>query len=139
MGKQPKVGIAIFILLASLMLLREMSRRDTLSKTLNECSIYTVGNIYHVYTLRGMSHAKYTFSIAAATISDDESVNNFDTGEPWLVDMKKLAKRRLFLQINCTNHNVHRILWHISVPDTLNDVPKNGWREKPDWAENFIR
>ncbi|RYC70067.1 hypothetical protein [Spirosoma sordidisoli] len=138
MKKDSKLGVVIFVFIVSVMLIRDVYRHNELSKTLKECSVYTVGNIYKVYTLRGMPHAKYTYNIGSYTIKYDERVNNFDTGETWSVDAKKLAKRRLFLQVSCSDINTHRILWNTTIPDTLHQIPTEGWQQKPSWVKEWL-
>lgn len=93
------------------------------SKKLSDCSVYTVGNIDRVFTIRGQTRIDYYYSVHEKMAKVTEGVNNFDTNESWNVDVKKLSKRRLLLQVSCNDINVNRILWDVPVPDTLRNVP----------------
>ena len=101
------------------------------SKKLSHCSVYTIGNIDRVFTIRGQTRIDYYYNVGEKTAKTTEGVNNFDTNESWSVDVEKLSKRRLLLQVSCHDINVNRILWDIPVPDTLRYVPANGWKEIP--------
>lgn len=131
MAKAQKIKGLIFVVVVGGSLLALYFQSRTVSKQLFKCSVYTVAHITHTYQLQGMSHIEYSFSVENKIFQGDEAVNNFDTGESWSVDFKKLSERRLLLKVYCNDPKVHRILWDIPVPDTLQYVPVNGWKEIP--------
>lgn len=100
------------------------------------CSVYTIGIISRVHTLRGHTYATYNYRINEKTVQADRNVTNFDTDEPWSVDMNKLSKRRLLVRVYCNDINVHRIVWDVAIPDTLRHVPIQGWKEIPFRTSN---
>jgi len=110
-------------------------KKRAINKQLNQCSAYTVATIDKVYTSRMMPHAVYNFSISGREFEMDTAVNSFDTGETWSVDMDQLKRRRLFIQVYCDSPAVHQILWDISVPDSLEQPPIDGWKVVPTWAK----
>ena len=112
-----------------------MQYRDN-NKKLSKCSVYTIGTITRVYTLRGQTRAAYYYKINGKNVEKTKGVNNFDTNESWSVDMDKLRTRRLMLQVYCNDINVHRVLWDVAVPDTLRYIPTNGWKQIPFKAKS---
>lgn len=101
------------------------------------CSLYTIGKISRVYSVRGQVRINYSYQLNAKTVQiTSEGVNNFDTNESWTVDMSELSKRRLLVRVYCNDINVNRIVWDAAVPDTLRHVPVQGWKEMPFMTSN---
>ena len=128
----PKTSNIILCISFSLLAIVFFVQSWSVRKKLSACSVYTVGKITRVYSVRGQVRATYFYRVNAKTVqATDDGVSNFDTGESWTVDMNKLSKRRLLLQVYCDDISVHRILWKVSIPDTLQFVPTQGWKELP--------
>lgn len=127
----PKTSNIIgFGLLSVLLIVCFIQDRNERQK-LYACSTYTIGEIARVHTLRGQTYVAYHYKINAKTVEADDNVTNFDTNEPWTVDMNKLSKRRLLIRVYCNDINVHRIVWDVAVPDTLRNIPAQGWNYIP--------
>ena len=121
------IGFGIISVLLILSFVKDRNERYKLYA----CSIYTIGKISRVHTLRGHTYATFHYRINEKTIEADDNITTFDTGESWNVDMNKLSKRRLLLRVYCNDINVHRIIWDVTVPDTLRDIPVQGWNYIP--------
>ena len=39
--------------------------------------------------------------------------------------------KRYWIQIYCEDFDVNKVLWKINVPDTLQNIPANGWDKIP--------
>jgi hypothetical protein len=44
---------------------------------------------------------------------------------------KELMNTRFWIQLNCKKPHINRIYWDAKVPDTLQFIPPNGWKEIP--------
>lgn len=105
---------------------------------LADCSKYTIAHVTRVYMSRGQTRVTYQYKLNSDTAEIDEGVNNSDTNEYWFVDRDKLRKRRLLLRVYCTDINVHRIVWDVTISDTLQHIPAEGWNKIPLGAKKSI-
>jgi hypothetical protein len=44
---------------------------------------------------------------------------------------RHLLKERFWVRANCKDYRDNKIYWNITVPDTLQYIPPNGWKEIP--------
>lgn len=99
---------------------------------LYSCSVYTIGEISRVYSVRGQVRINYSYRLNTKTVQvTSKGVSNFDTNESWSIDMNELSKRRLLVRVYCNDINVNRIVWDVAVPDTVQRIPIEGWKEMP--------
>ena len=126
--KTPLIGFAFCSLVP---LLIYFLQEKIVKNKFDECAIYTVADITKVYKLRGIIYAKYSFKINNSFENSETSVGPTDTGEWWDIDRQKLSKRRLFIVASCKNYKINRVDWDISIPDTLKNIPSNGWDTIP--------
>lgn len=131
MTKSQKIGVTISIVVVIFLILVYLIQNKRLSEKLAHCSSYTIAEVTRVYRLRGMAHVVYWYKIGTQKVENDKSVNVYDTGESWMVNLHNLQKRRLLIQVYCADKTEHRIRWDIQVPDTLRYIPVEGWKELP--------
>ena len=98
---------------------------------LDKCSTYTIAYISRLHTNRSSLYVTYEYTLHGKRIEDTQGISNFDTDEPWFVDQRKLAKRRLLVKVYCDDTKINRVMWKIYVPDSLRHVPINGWKNVP--------
>ncbi len=48
-----------------------------------------------------------------------------------------ILNSRFFIEVNCHDFNTNKILWEIPVPDTLEFVPLEGWKEVPYGLDTY--
>lgn len=132
MTKGQRINGILFLIVFSGLFLALFLQNRAISEKLAECSSYTVADIKRVYTLRAMVQIKYTYKVGNQIVEASEGVDGFDTHEFWNIDLNKLENRkRLLLKFYCADINVHQILWDSPVPDTLDNIPTQGWKETP--------
>jgi hypothetical protein len=131
MTRNQKINGVIFTTAMCLIFIDIIWKNHSLDKKLSNCSFYTIGEPTKVYMLRGGVWVKYKYTINSIVINSEDGVGPNDTHEWWTIDMEKLKNRRLMLQVYCDDLNENRILWDVPVPDTLQFIPPNGWKEIP--------
>jgi hypothetical protein len=131
MSRQDKIVATFLLIVLGALLIDFNLEKSSVEKKLDECSTYTLANVERVYKIRGMAHVVYTYHINSISLTHDKSVNIFDTGESWVVDLDKLKSRRMLVQAYCQDPKIHRILWNTVVPEKVYEVPFKGWEKPP--------
>lgn len=106
-------------------------------KKLERCSKYTIGKINTVRS-PSMKSSKLVYSY---TFDNQQTVGE---GVPEIVSFddwmrrsdkfyhSKWQGRRVWIQVNCLEPDLHRVLWNLKVSDTLKSIPISGWAQLPD-------
>lgn len=133
MTKQQKIAATIMSTIIITGILSTILKKNELKEKLEKCSVYTVGVVTRIHTLRKIPRMKYKYSIKGVIIENDHTIGLFDGNkdEFWNIDTDKLANRRLMLRVYCNDVKANKILWDIAIPDTLKYIPANGWKEIP--------
>ena len=128
----PKTSNIILYSSLSILLILCFAQYWSDRKKIYACSVYTIGKINRVYSVRGQVRINYSYQLNGKTVQiESKGVNNFDTNESWSVDMHKLGRRQLLLRVYCDDIDIHQIEWDVTVPDTVRRVPVKGWKEMP--------
>ena len=98
---------------------------------LNDCSFFTVAKVSEVKYRKGHAWIVYDFKHLGKKIERDDPANPWNTGDWWKSDVKALSNRRFWVQVNCEDPKWHKLLWNLAVPDTLENIPVNGWKVLP--------
>lgn len=97
---------------------------------INECSRITIATITgksgSFSTAKTLNYvykcdANVFFGVDGEGIKDYDFFKSFNVAE----------KKRVFVNYSCVNNNISKLVWNISVPDTLNYIPADGWAKIP--------
>lgn len=97
---------------------------------INECSRITIATI--TGKSGGFSTAKtlnYVYKCDTNVFfgADGEGIKDFD----FFKNFNIAEKKRLFVKYSCVNNHISKLIWNVSVPDTLNYIPADGWAKIP--------
>lgn len=95
-----------------------------------ECSRITIATI--TGKSGGFSTAKtlnYVYKCDAKVFfgADGEGIKDYD----FYKNFNIAEKKRFFVKYSCVNNNISKLVWNISVPDTLTYIPADGWAKIP--------
>lgn len=121
----------IGLTLIGIVLVWALVEKSQKTARIDKCPVYTIGYVTRLYTNRGIHYINYQFRLDNQAHKHKQSVSNFDTGDSWFVDQRKLAKRKLLLKVNCADKNENTIVWDVAVPDTIGSPPVSGWSSNP--------
>ena len=97
-----------------------------ITEKLNECSFYTVATPTEMTT----SHSMYfKFYYNNKTYDDYTTVGAEDLGLSYT--KRSAMSTRYWVRVYCKDLNIIRMYWDTKVPDTLQYIPKEGWKEIP--------
>jgi hypothetical protein len=97
-----------------------------LSHKFKECSFYTIATPTEMTN----SHSLYfTFSYKGKIYDSYTTVGAEDLGL-WYTQ-KSAMSRRYWVKVSCADLRFDEMQWEIKVPDTLQYIPFNGWKEIP--------
>lgn len=97
---------------------------------INDCNRITIATI--TGKSGGFSTTKtlnYTYKCDANVFfgADGEGIKDYD----FFKNFSIAEKKRFFVKYSCVNNNISKLIWNISVPDTLNYIPADGWAKIP--------
>ena len=127
---QIKSGISFAGVIIFLTLYGRYRSQELINK-LHSCSYYTISKPVRAYKRNWMPRLTYSYTIKSQKIEETESVGVLESGSIWGIDLDELSHKRLLVQVYCKDLNKHKILWDITIPDTLQYIPANGWKEIP--------
>lgn len=105
--------------------------RIRLNSKLEECSFYSVANVTSIKYRKSHPYIVYEFNFKGKLVEKDDPANPQNTGDWVSTDTKALANRRFWVQLSCNDPDFHKLLWDVAVPDTLQNIPVNGWEKLP--------
>lgn len=93
---------------------------------LDECSFYTIATPVKMST----SHIVYfNFSYKDIKYEQSANVGAEDLGISYTTS--EILSSRYWIKVYCKDLHVNRIIWKHPVPDTLQYVPAEGWKDIP--------
>jgi hypothetical protein len=111
--------------------------RIRLNSKLGKCSLYTVAKVTRIKYRKSHAWIVYEYKFKGNAIEKDDPANPGSFDE-WLnKDIQELAKRRFWVQMSCEDPNFHKLLWDVAVPDTLQNIPVNGWEKLPFGLKSY--
>ena len=119
-------GALAFIVMVGGTLLAYYFQEKRANEEINSCTIITVA-----YPKRWVSKATlyYYFYIKGKKLEDGETMRHLTMGK--FERGRHLMKDRFWVRVYCKDLQVNRIYWDAKVPDTLQYIPKEGWKEIP--------
>lgn len=100
-----------------------------------KCSRYTVGKVIRTKRWRYKTLLIYSFVLNGKVIEGEDRPNPSNLNEWWTTDYENMLGRRLWIQSYCDDPNVHKTLWDIKVPKTIEFIPENGWNALPTFVK----
>lgn len=97
---------------------------------MNDCNRITIATI--TGKSGGFSTAKtlnYVYKCDANVFfgADGEGIKDYD----FFINFNVAEKKRFFVKYSCVDNNISKLIWNVSVPDTLKYIPADGWAKIP--------
>ena len=118
------IGVPILCVLA--LTIFHIRQESEIERKFNECSFFTVATPTEMTT----SHNLYfKFYYNGKNYDENTDVGAENLG---LFYTKQSAmSTRYWVRVYCKDLNINRMYWDAKVPDTLQYIPKEGWKEIP--------
>ena len=101
-------------------------QEKTITNQLKECSFYTVATPTEMNTSTSMF---YKFNYKDVEYEKYTTVGSGDLGLTYTI--RSAMSTRYWVRVYCKDLNINRMYWDAKVPDTLQYIPKEGWKEIP--------
>jgi len=129
----PKSNWILFFIVVGLFAIYYFQYYYRLQLKLDKCSVYTVAKVTEIKYRKRSPWFVYEFSLSGTRMARSEPAKRWvlkDIGVS--TDVKALLKRRFWVQVSCEDSSWYKLNWDIEVPDTLQNIPINGWRKLPN-------
>ena len=97
---------------------------------ISDCSRITIaiitGKSGSFSTIKTLNY-EYTCNVKVIFGADGEGIKDYD----FFKNFNVAEKKRFFVKYSCADNNISKLIWTVSVPDTLNYIPADGWAKIP--------
>ncbi len=134
MERQHKIGIIVATIFFSAIFCDGLYSYFLLKRQFKECVAFTIVKVKRVYKSRQITRVEYGYTVNSQNFEHTGSIGLFDESKDriWGPNFQELSnKKRLLIKFYCKDASKHIVLWDAKVPDTLQFIPPNGWKEIP--------
>ena len=121
-----RIIVALFVLSVPAFFIFYNRQESKITDQLNECSFYTIINPTRMAT----HHRMYYYFYHKNKRYDDYTRVEADELR-YYYTKKGAMSSRYWVRIYCKDFKISRVQWAAKVPDTLQYIPANGWKEIP--------
>lgn len=124
--KKQKKAFYFLLTIAVLFTIFYNKQENEITRKLDSCSFYSL-----ITPIRMPDYHTLYFSFVykGKIIKSSTSVGADDAG--FTYTKRSVMSKRYFVRVFCDDLQVNRVQWDIPVPDSLNNVPVNGWGNIP--------
>ena len=126
------ISISIGLILFGIFLLLYYYQEKRIESKLESCSVITIA---YPKKFVPNGHIYYNFTLNNLTIEDSYTIPFPTMGK--FHRNSTLLSMRFWIRVYCDDYEVNKIYWDANVPDTLQFIPKNGWKEIPYGIVDF--
>lgn len=124
--KETWLRLAIFGIVMGIFYIFYFKQERGVTNKLKECSFYTIMEPRRMSDINTMY---FDFFYDYKMYSYSSSVGSEDLGFSYT--RNSALSRKYWIQVNCDDFKVNRVLWKIPIPDTLKYIPPKGWKKIP--------